>query len=224
MNTVMTRPHHHPSEALLVAYAAGSLSEAQSLALCTHLAFCPACRRRSVEAEAVGGALLERIEPLPLAAAGLESVMARLDREPRESRAVPRAAVPGRAVPALPQPLAGYVESAASAAGWRMAGPGVQQLKLATGGGAQARLLRLKPGTPLPEHTHRGSELTLVLAGSYSDELGRFARGDLAELDETVDHRPVVDHGETCVALIVTDAPLKFRGLMARLAQPFIGI
>ena len=36
-----------------------------------------------------------------------------------------------------------------------------------------------------------GTELTLVLAGGFSDETGHFLRGDLAEADASVDHRPV---------------------------------
>lgn len=221
MNAISKRPQHHPSEALLLSYAAGALGEAEALAVSTHLTFCPQCRRAAAAAEAVGGALLEATAPVAMAADGLQAVLARLDAPVAQSApSTPREAP----LPGLPRPLAGYVDAALAASGWRMAGPGVQQLRLATGGGAQARLLRLKPGTPLPEHTHRGCELTLVLSGSYSDELGRFARGDVAELDETIEHRPVVDQGETCVALIVTDAPLKFRGLMARIAQPFVGI
>ena len=46
----------------------------------------------------------------------------------------------------------------------------------------------------------------------------------MEEVDESVIHRPVVDEGPECIALIVTEAPLKFRTWMARLAQPLIGI
>ena len=76
----------------------------------------------------------------------------------------------------------------------------------------------------LPSHGHQGTELTVLLAGSYVDELGRFSRGDMVELDETITHRPVAQPGETCVALVVTQAPLRFNGWIARIAQPFIGI
>lgn len=221
MNAIRKLPEYHPSEALVLSYAAGALAEAEALAVSAHLALCPQCRRLVAAAEAVGGALLEESAPVSMAAGGLRAVLARLD-----TAEAPPASPPARggALPGLPQPLADYADAAVAAGGWRLAGPGVQQLRLSTSGGAQARLLRLKPGTPLPRHTHRGCELTLVLQGSYSDKLGRFGRGDMAELDETVDHRPVVDQGETCVALVVTDAPLRFRGLLARLAQPFIGI
>ncbi len=223
--TTRDRPSHHPSEALLLAYAGGSLGEAESLAVSTHLAFCPECRRAVSAAEAIGGALLEGMATAPVSADGLKAVLARLEDEQPEARlqAVARAGF-APALPGLPLTLSRYVESSLGETGWRPAGPGVQQLRLRTGGRARARLLRLRPGTPLPEHTHRGNELTLVLSGSYSDELGRFACGDMTELDASITHRPIVDRGAECVALIVTDAPLKFSGLMARIAQPFVGI
>jgi putative transcriptional regulator len=212
-------PTHHPSDALLLAYAAGTTAEAEALAMSTHLTFCPECRARLAAAEAVGGALLDQMESAPLPAAALQSVLARLD-EPVAAAERPSP----RAMEGLPQALAGYAADALARSGWRMLAPGIKQLALTTGGGAKARLLKLKPGTVLPEHGHRGTELTILLAGSYTDELGQFGRGDMAELDESVVHRPVVDDGPDCIALVVTEAPLKFRGWMARLAQPLIGI
>lgn len=213
-------PTHHPSDALLLSYAAGTTAEAEALAMSTHLTFCPECRARLAAAEAVGGALLDQIESAPLPAVALQSVLARLD-EPVAAADRPS---PPQALEELPHALAGYAAEALAQSGWRMLAPGIRQLALTTAGGAKARLLKLKPGTVLPEHGHRGTELTILLAGSYTDALGQFRRGDMAEHDESVVHRPVVDDGPECVALIVTEAPLKFRGWIARLAQPLIGI
>ena len=44
------------------------------------------------------------------------------------------------------------------------------------------------------------------------------------ELDEEIKHQPIVDTGSECICLIATEAPLKFTGIMGRLAQPFIGL
>ncbi|MNL80010.1 Anti-sigma-E factor ChrR [compost metagenome] len=76
----------------------------------------------------------------------------------------------------------------------------------------------------MPEHSHGGRELTLVLAGSFYDGTGRFARGDIEEADETLQHQPVADEGEDCICLAVTDAPLKFRSWLLRMVQPILGI
>lgn len=213
-------PTHHPSEALLIAYAAGSTSEPEALALSTHLTFCGACRARMRAAEAMGGYLLEQVEEAPVAESALQSVLARLD-EVAEPAPQPAAMTP---IPGLPAPLASYANDALHATGWRRVAPGIEQLVLSTSSGATARLMRFAPGTVLPEHGHGGQELTVVLSGSYSDTLGQFARGDIAELDGSINHQPKVDSDVECIALIVTDSRLRFSGLIARLMQTWTGI
>ena len=84
--------------------------------------------------------------------------------------------------------------------------------------------MRIAGGSRLPEHGHGGSEMTLILRGSYSDELGRFAAGDVADLDTDTEHQPVVDPGEDCICLVALEAPARFKGAFARLLQPFVGI
>ena len=41
----MSKPNHHPDEALLLEYAGGGLTESIALVVATHLALCPICRR-----------------------------------------------------------------------------------------------------------------------------------------------------------------------------------
>lgn len=101
---------------------------------------------------------------------------------------------------------------------------GVKQAVLRTKGNAKARLLRIPAGAAMPDHGHRGIELTMVLKGAFSDEDGRFARGDVEIAHEDVHHTPVADIAEDCICLAVTDAPLRFKGILPRLVQPFLGI
>jgi putative transcriptional regulator len=90
--------------------------------------------------------------------------------------------------------------------------------------GVTARLLRIAPGRSVFDHGHSGSELTLVLKGSYNSQGERYARGDIEVADETVTHRPVAGTEDVCICLAVTDAPLRFDSWIGRLMQPFIGI
>ncbi|MFX7029307.1 hypothetical protein ABTH93_20420, partial [Acinetobacter baumannii] len=60
--------------------------------------------------------------------------------------------------------------------------------------------------------------------GSYTDKVGTFVAGDLADLDEDVEHIPVADTGTGCVCLIASERPARFKGLFARILQPFIGL
>ena len=54
---------HHLSEDLLMRYSNGTLCEAFSLAVATHISMCDDCRAALESYEAVGGALLEDLEP-----------------------------------------------------------------------------------------------------------------------------------------------------------------
>ena len=69
-----------------------------------------------------------------------------------------------------------------------------------------------------------GLEMTLVISGAYSDITGKYARGDFQEADEEVEHRPIVEIGEECICLIVTNAPLRFSNLTTRIVQPILGV
>ena len=70
---------HHPSEAAVLDYVAGALDEAWSLAIATHLALCPDCRRLAAKFEAMGGALIDEAPTTDVAPSDLDAVMARLD-------------------------------------------------------------------------------------------------------------------------------------------------
>lgn len=219
-------PDHHPSEELLMDYASGGLSEAWSLGIATHLALCPACRKSLARMEAIGGGLLEGVNPSAVSANTRDAVMAALDEPPGTVETAEISPVP-RVKPdtVLPEPLWRYLGGDVDAIEWTRLGLGAYQCVVPTGDpGVSARLLRIPAGRPVPEHTHRGLELTVVLQGAFTDHSGRYARGDFEEADEQVFHQPWAAKGEDCICLAITDAPLRFSGIVARIAQPFIGI
>jgi len=82
------------------------------------------------------------------------------------------------------------------------------------------RLLKVAPGKSILPHGHHGNELTLLLRGSYADEVGRFAQGDVADLDDQIEHQPLVDGNEDCICLVATDSPLRFTTLLGKVIQP----
>lgn len=212
---------HHISDELLIAYASGSLSEGWSLAVATHLALCPECRARLAAAEAVGGAMFEALDPTEVESDALDHVLARIDAEPSDqSEEERKPAVPADAGLTFPEPLRSYLGDRLN---WKWAGT-AQQLRIPTGDkSTSCRLLKIPGGQPMPVHGHRGLELTLVLKGSFRDDHGIFARGDIEEADEGIEHQPIATEGEECICLAVTDAPLRLSGV-ARLLQPFLRI
>ena len=76
----------------------------------------------------------------------------------------------------------------------------------------------------MPAGGHAGLEVPIVLSGAFIAETGRYGRGDFQELVGEIEHQPWVDGGEPCICLAVTDAPLRFKSLAAKLAQPLLGI
>ncbi len=119
----------------------------------------------------------------------------------------------------MPAPLADYVGGDLSAVRWRTIGGGVKQAILPISPDASARLLYIPAGMAVPDHGHKGMELTLVLQGAFADANDRFGPGDVEIADEDLEHTPVALAGADCIFLAVTDAPLRFRGLVPRLAQ-----
>jgi len=126
----------------------------------------------------------------------------------------------------LPVVLHPFFPTGLTGVKWRNMMPGYKQqlLEDVDNGKGSVRLLHISPGAKIPQHTHLGSEITLVLQGSYSDETGHYRRGDLADLDSTVLHRPVVDSEQPCICLIATDERLQFTGFLNRMIRPLMGI
>ncbi|MGV6848650.1 MAG: ChrR family anti-sigma-E factor [Marinibacterium sp.] len=214
---------HHLTDDLLMAYSAGTLDEAVSLMVATHISLCDRCRADLAAYDGVGGALLDREPPAgdhAATQASFQATLARITAGPDAEDPAPPARIGG----VLPAPLQDYVGGDVDAIRWRSVGMGVKQAILKTAPGATARLLFIPAGAAVPDHGHNGLELTLVLQGAFSDETDTFARGDVEIADESLEHMPVADIGADCICLAVTDAPLKFRGLLPRLAQPFLRI
>jgi len=210
---------HHLSDELLMAYAAADLPEAFNLVIAAHLSMCDECRARSMAFDALGGAVIED-STCEMAQGSLEACLARID-------GVPQADVPVAQPrdPVLPGPVLDYVGGGLEAVKWRSLGMGVRQSILRIGDkGASARLLYIPAGAAMPDHGHRGLELTLVLQGAFRDEADRFGRGDIEIADASVEHTPVAEAGEACICLAATQGALKFNALLPRLAQPFFRI
>ncbi len=216
-------PNHHASDALLLSYAAGALPSGLALAVATHTDMCADCAHRAAVAEEIGGSLLDRTEPAALCPDALARTLDRIEA-PATTLAPRLHDVPPH-LAGLPGPLRAAVDALPDAR-WRRLAPGIRQIDLMPGarGGGSSRLFRISPGTTLPHHGHAGIELTLILQGSFTDEIGRFQVGDLAELEDDVVHQPIVDSPEDCICLIATEAPLRFSSLMGRLMQPLFGL
>jgi len=213
---------HHLDDEMLLRYSAGTLAEGWSLAVATHLSLCPVCRSRLAAYDSVGGYLLESDDSQTDLDDGWTAMKERLDAGERDNVIAlkPRERPNG----IFPTPLAGYLKRAGGLK-WRGLGVGAAHMVIPTSDPTTVvRLLKVPAGKPVPEHSHGGTELTLVLDGSFSDEISTFHRGDVEHADESVQHTPRAHPDKDCICLAVTDAPLKFRSRLMKLLQPLIGI
>jgi putative transcriptional regulator len=200
----------HPSDATLLAHAAGNLPEPHRIVVRTHLALCPTCASAAHLAVELGGTLLDALPPAAMDPTALERTLSRLDL---------------RDTPAPPRRVPTTVAELATGRWWWLA-PGLRMMPLRRRDRDDARLdlLRVAPGVRLPSHGHTGCELTVVLRGGFSDSTGAYHEGDLAEGDPALDHQPQALPGPACIALIATSGRLRAHDRLARLIQPLLGL
>lgn len=203
---------HHPKDTTLAEFAAGTLNEARSLIVATHLTMCSHCRGLVRGLEHVGGTMLDETVPIPMAA----DAHGALDR----FRADAASSAEASHIVASPElHLARY-----ELGPWRWVGPGVyrRSVSVPDQDGTRAFMLKAAPGTRLPSHRHAGTELTCILEGAFIHQGGRFGAGDCDDAEGDVEHTPFIEHGADCVCLVAMQGTLRLNGLIGRLLQPFV--
>ncbi|MGE3391328.1 MAG: ChrR family anti-sigma-E factor [Gammaproteobacteria bacterium] len=214
-------PRHHPGSGWLMDYACGHLSPAFEIVIASHLLGCPACREDLRAAEVVGAEFMLASDGPPLALTA-DAIMDSAARTPAFDYRSSGSRLPQTVD--LTGLVSSYLSISLDALRWRGGAGGVWIAKLRDHDDDRLWLLRARPGAVLPRHTHRGSELTLVLQGAYVVGEQVFSVGALEDADEETSHQPIVTTTGECVCLAATSAPLRFDGWAARLAQRFLGI
>ena len=209
----MTITHHLGTETLM-SFAAGTLPSALSAVAAAHIVMCRHCRDELVWCERIGAALLDGLPPMPLDDAA-PAVPALPQIEPQNP-----ARLGGNAF----NPILRLARTDFADVAWRRIGIGLWHRPLPLQGQGALQLIKAAPGAAVPEHSHGGGELTLILRGAMSAATGRYVAGDVADLDAEIEHTPVADLGAGCVCAIANEVPTRFRGLLARLLQPWHGL
>lgn len=211
----MTAITHHTPDALMAAYAAGNLPQPFALVVAAHISMCLECRAALEAHQALGGAVLEEIGQERISNDLKALTLAQLDAPVAPRTSYQRSGV-------FPGPVMEMLKGKPPQ--WKPLGLGVRQSILSADRKGSVRLLFIPPGQAVPDHSHNGLELTLVLQGSFSDETGSFGVGDLEIADQVVEHTPTSDPGAPCICLAATDAPLRFNSLIPKLLQPLFRI
>lgn len=207
-------------DALFAEYVAGSMRRPERVLLDAHIDIKPESRDWVLNLEAIGGSSLELSpeEPIKDPESMIDAIINSPDQDkPSKDRLRPYRY--NKNDEWMPASLRQFLGLSTKEIPWRKKIPGVSIYKMENVDGCEVSLLRIKPGAAIPTHTHEGRELSLVLKGSFDDGDGQYARGDVSVADNNVDHKPIAGMSEECICLVVTDAPVRFTGPLARLVS-----
>ena len=223
MDSITRMNQHHPDTQWLTEYGAGTLSDSQALCVSTHLSYCSQCASEVAKLNEVGSVVFENQPPsAPVSADLFDQVMRQIER--RESQLQPSAARQGaQSVGNLPPAIHKLIPEGMDNLRWKKLGKRIRIALLdQLDEQREVALHKLLPGGAVANHDHHGQEITVVLCGSFSDQDGVYRAGDFIVRDPGDTHRPTVNDDEECICLSVTDAPVKFTGMLARLLNPLV--
>ena len=212
---------YHPGIALLEQFAEGCLSADVALAVSAHIDLCPHCQQlqRDITTDLAGSLMQQRVKSDHTDwDSMLNDIMSQQEPAPAQADiqdAPTQVQVAGREF-TLPRALQ---RLAAKHGKWLQLG-GIATAKIPAGGDYHISLLYISKDTEVPQHTHLGLEMTLVLAGKIADENGEYGAGDLLINSPDDTHTPHTLPDEDCLCLSVLSAPLQFKKGLTRLLNP----
>ena len=208
--------HHHPDEAQLLEFSAGTLSAPHALCVRLHLNACRRCRCQADMLDSIGAVVMDD-EALPDLSENLfDRIIAGIDARPLSESPPPRPS---------PDPLRKLLGHEMVDLPWKKQLGDVSVLDITglfPGQPDRIVLQKLAAGGRAPRHSHRGEETTVVVQGGFTDNRGLFEEGDFVILDQRDDHQPVALHGEDCITFSILSAPVRLTGAFLRLFNPFI--
>lgn len=212
----------HPSEEMLEKFVSGDLSIGVNLAISAHVEMCDHCRDATQKIESRSAEQWAKAESNNSAVYQAETtnIIDSIMSTPQLKDPIVEEAEVGsihmldRSVK-LPKVLA---KAASDGLVWKQLGAGISQADVKIDEEAHCSFLFMKPGSQTPVHKHQGTETTLVLDGSMSDELGEYGKSDFILRTDNDTHQPKTEDG--CLCFSVLDSPLTFTKGLARLLNP----
>ena len=217
---MITEANFHPSTELLEKFTAGSLPAGLNVAVSAHMELCESCMHQNseVEAKAAIDWLQASEDQKQTEFSGLVSDIVNQPQiiKLREEESVLNQIHMLDHSVSLPKVLA---KATSQGLVWKQLGGGINQARMNLDDETHCEFIYMKPGSQTPMHKHQGTETTLVLDGSFSDELGHYQRSDFIYRTEKDMHQPRSEEG--CLCFSVLDSPLTFTKGLARLLNPF---
>ncbi len=198
----------------IMSYVAGVLNPGESLMVETYIAARGEDGARLDAASEIAGAFLESVPVADVSASLRDETLRKLDTP---------FAYKGSDVgsnPSIDAIMRGKIDEVP----WSFLGPGLRKHKVwSSSEGGALWLLRAEPGTKIPDHTHSGTELTLVLRGSYRDATGSYNEASLQEADESLEHELEIMGRDECICLALTESPIVIKSWSGRFLQKLVG-
>jgi putative transcriptional regulator len=212
----------HPTNQQLNTFADGVMAPAESLIISAHCDMCPQCAQKvSMFTETHSeSAFEEEFANVDLKSFGnmMSDITSQVvDRGVSEVATNRVLELDGRKF-TLPRSLNRISESMGN---WSHLVGKIWQAPINLGGDTVANFIFMEKGGSVPEHSHRGSEMTLVVNGEYSDGLADYDSGDFTVMDGHHIHTPSTVADEGCLVFTIVDKPLHFTSGWARLINPF---
>ena len=216
--------------ALLLDYVTGALDRPLEILVETHISLNSQSAKQLRMLMQLGGVLLEECEPVSLSEGALDAVMREIsDLEDADTHNQASATSmqdnivsftpPSNATSTkhLPRPLADYIPDLSCDKSWRRISKGLSQCRITFNGTeVEANIYRIAPGTAIPVHSHEGTEVTLVLAGGFTDETGAFGPGDIAIQETGATHKPVADDDGECIVFAINEGNIRLANPIGR--------
>jgi putative transcriptional regulator len=214
----------HPSTELLNRFVQGELVTGKSVVVSAHMELCESCSAKAKELQALavsswidpGSAL----QPDQSSEADYSNMVAGIVKSPQIKSEQIEALVEvdidilNHSIK-LPKVLA---KAALQGLKWKKVAGGISEAQLFLDNETMCEFIYMAPGCQVPVHTHQGSESTLVLDGSFGDELGEYKAADFIIRDAQHNHQPRSEEG--CLCFAVLDSPLRFTEGFAKLMNP----
>lgn len=209
----------HPTQQQLHDFVEGNSAPAMALVISAHVDMCEQCKMHVA-------AMQEQASEMAFQAAAespeFAAMLANITRLPEAERITGHAPaaeieLDGRSF-SLPRPLRRYVKKTGN---WSHLLGKLWQAPVDLGPIGKANFIYMEKGGRVPEHTHRGNELTLVVDGEFSDGIADYDTGDFIIMDGANKHTPHSEADEGCLVFTIVDQPLHFTSGVARLLNPF---
>ena len=213
----------HPKYLDLQAFSAGNCQPAMALVISAHVDMCPQCRNDCVDiqAELANKIFIQppHVEPL---GNQYTSMMSNITALPTVHTSAPveentSIELDGKFFE-LPRTLRRHVKNTGN---WSRLVGKLWLAPVDLGEIGRANFMYMEKGGRVPEHTHKGTELTLVVNGQYGDGISEYESGDFTIMDSNHNHLPHSQADNGCLVFTIVDQPLHFTAGIARLLNPF---